>query len=163
MRYAGQFHDIEVPAPRPLDRDAAGIIRARFASEYDRLYGGTLPDYPIQALNWRVLVAGPAPDVDVRGSLATQPSLAAAQKPSRPMFVPDAGVVEAPVYERYLVPEGSTLQGPAILEEAEATTVLWPGDRLTVDQQRNLVIQVDARGAVPAAMRTSAAAPGEGE
>ena len=163
MRYAGQFHDIEIPVPRPVDRDAVGVIRARFASEYDRLYGGTLPDYPIQALNWRVLVAGPSPDVDVRGSLATQPSLAAAQKPSRLMFVPDAGVVEAPVYERYLVPEGSTLQGPAILEEAEATTVLWPGDRLTVDQQRNLVIQVDARGAVPAAMRTSAAAPGEGE
>jgi 5-oxoprolinase (ATP-hydrolysing)/N-methylhydantoinase A len=163
MRYAGQFHDIEVPAPRPLDRNAADAIRARFTAEYERLYGGALPDYPIQALNWRVLVAGPPPDVDVRGSLASQPALAAAQKRRRPIFVPGAGFVEAPVYDRYLVPEGSTLRGPAILEEAEATTVLWPGDRLTVDAQRNLVIGVEARAAAEDAAPASAAAPGEGE
>ena len=34
------------------------------------------------------------------------------------------------------------IAGPAVIEEAEATTILWPGDRLSVDAQRNLVIQI---------------------
>jgi 5-oxoprolinase (ATP-hydrolysing)/N-methylhydantoinase A len=163
MRYAGQFHDIEVAVPRPLDDRAADIIRARFTAEYARLYGGTLPDYSIQALNWRVLVAGPAPDVDVRGSVATLSAAGAAEKSPRRIFVPDAGFVEARVYERYGVPEGSVLEGPALLEEAEATTVLWPGDRLTVDAQRNLVIRVDARDAASAGAPRGAATPAQGE
>lgn len=158
MRYAGQFHDIEVAVPRPLGPDAAGVIQERFAAEYARLYGVTLPDYPVQALNWRVLVAGPGPDVDLRSSFGGGESLASARKIPRQAYIPEAGgFVDVPVYDRYRIPEGTALAGPAIVEEAEATTLLWPGDRLTVDSQRNLVIHVDVPSAVPA--RTPTGAP----
>ena len=157
MRYAGQFHDIEVPVPARLGPDAAAAIRERFTLEYARLYGVTLTDYPIQALNWRVLVVGPAPAVDIRGSSAGAGSMAAAERPSRPIYIPEsAGVVTVPVFDRHRLPEGATLTGPAIIEEAEATTILWPGDRLRVDAQRNLVVRVNVRGALPASARTGA-------
>jgi N-methylhydantoinase A/oxoprolinase/acetone carboxylase beta subunit len=60
-------------------------------------------------------------------------------------YIPGAGgFVEATVYDRYRIPIGKTLVGPAIVEEAEATTLLWPADRLTVDHSRNLLIQIGA-------------------
>jgi len=156
MRYVGQFHDIEVPVPPRLGSDAAAVIRERFTEEYARLYGVTLPDYTIQALNWRVLVVGPAPVADVRGSVERVGSLSQAEKGPRRIYVPEAGgFVMAPVYDRYRLPDAATLAGPAIVEEAEATTVLWPGDRLTVDAQRNLVVRVATPGALPASVSTS--------
>ncbi len=156
MRYVGQFHDIEVPVPPRLGSDAAAVIRERFTEEYARLYGVTLPDYTIQALNWRVLVVGPAPVVDVRGSVERVGSLSQAEKGPRRIYIHEAGgFVMVPVYDRYRLPDTATLAGPAIVEEAEATTVLWPGDRLTVDAQRNLVVRVAVPGALPASVSTS--------
>jgi 5-oxoprolinase (ATP-hydrolysing)/N-methylhydantoinase A len=54
-----------------------------------------------------------------------------------------------PVYRRYDLAEGAVVPGPAVVEEAEATTLLWPGDSLTVDRGQNLVIRIGAvEGAV---------------
>jgi 5-oxoprolinase (ATP-hydrolysing)/N-methylhydantoinase A len=142
MRYAGQFHDLEIPLPPRLDGAMADVLRATFDREYARLYGQALDGYPVQALNWRVLVAGPGRALDLRGASdaagATQ-----ALKGRRPIYLPEENAsVEVPVYNRYHLKDGAVIAGPAVIEEAEATTILWPGDRLSVDAQRNLVIQI---------------------
>ncbi|MDR7452808.1 MAG: hypothetical protein QN114_13110, partial [Armatimonadota bacterium] len=54
--------------------------------------------------------------------------------------------IEVPVYDRYALEAGRQIPGPAVVEEAEATTLVWAGDVLTVDAQQNLVITV-GRGA----------------
>lgn len=143
MRYAGQFHDIEIPVPRPLPSQAALELRTLFDAEYERLYGVTLDGYPVQALNWRVHVTGIPPKVDVRMPAPT----GSAPVVRRPVYLPERkAFVEVPVYRRYALAAGERLSGPAIVEEAEATTVLWPGDELTVDTRQNLVITVSPAG-----------------
>jgi N-methylhydantoinase A/oxoprolinase/acetone carboxylase beta subunit len=42
------------------------------------------------------------------------------------------GYLITPVYRREMLPAGFTLAGPAIIEEPDATTVVHPGDALTV-------------------------------
>ncbi|HET8679127.1 MAG TPA: hydantoinase/oxoprolinase family protein [bacterium] len=149
LRYAGQFHDIEVPVPSPLGQDAGAVLRQRFDAAYAALYGVSLPGYPVQALNWRVLVSAPAPAVKP-WAVEEMRSRSVTGKGRRKAYMPDAGgFVEVPVYDRYRLPADAVVLGPAIVEEAEATTVLWSGDRLTVDAGRNLVIRVDVAGAVP--------------
>jgi 5-oxoprolinase (ATP-hydrolysing) len=143
MRYAGQFHDIEVPLPPRLDEDPAGDLGVRFREEYVRRYGVPLDGYPVQTLNWRVLVTGPAPRVDLRGSLTDGDAAADAGKDRRRIYLPEAGgFAEVPVYDRYRLGRGAAVTGPAVVEEPEATTLLWRGDALTVDAGRNLVIHV---------------------
>ena len=39
----------------------------------------------------------------------------------------------SPVYDRYALRPGARIAGPAIIEEREATTVIPPGDSVTVD------------------------------
>jgi 5-oxoprolinase (ATP-hydrolysing)/N-methylhydantoinase A len=145
MRYAGQFHDIDVPLPERLSPNAADGIAARFAEEYARRYGATLDGYAIQALNWRVLVTGPAPRIDLGGSFGANNGAGRAVRGRRRIYQPDPrGFVEVAVYDRYALSSRETVDGPAIIEEAEATTVLWRGDRAVVDADGNLVIAIGA-------------------
>jgi N-methylhydantoinase A/oxoprolinase/acetone carboxylase beta subunit len=149
MRYAGQFHDIEIAVPSPLPGDTARDLRTRFDGEYARLHGVTLDGYPVQALNWRVLVAADAPEVSIRvpgrGGNGAPPAR------RRALFLPGgAGFTEVPVYRRYDLSDGAVVPGPAVVEEAEATTLLWPRDTLTVDRGQNLVITI---GVAEAAVR----------
>ncbi|MGQ0549957.1 MAG: hydantoinase/oxoprolinase family protein [Armatimonadota bacterium] len=156
MRYVGQFHDIEVAVPTPLGPDAAVVLRQRFDAAYAALYGVTLPGYPVQALNWRVLVTEPVPPASLRG-LEEARDLPVRGKAPRQAYIPEAGgFVEVPVYDRYRLPSDAVVTGPAIVEEAEATTVLWPGDRLTVDAQHNLIIHVDITSPVQVGSSTGA-------
>lgn len=147
MRYSGQFHDIEVPLPERLHPGVAALIRQRFDTEYARLYGMALEGYPVQALNWRVLVSAPGAQVDLRGSFEGAGSQKQALRGARPTYLPQTRTfVDVPVYTRYRLAVGAAIEGPAIVEEAEATTLLWPGDRLTIDTQRNLIIHIGGAG-----------------
>ncbi len=143
MRYEGQFHDIEVPLPGRLQPAVASSIRERFDTEYARLFGMALDGYPVQVLNWRVLVSAPGATIDLRGSSDGAAASDAALTGHRSIYLPDRkAFADVPVYARVRLAEGTAIDGPAVIEEAEATTLLWPSDRLTVDAQRNLVITV---------------------
>ena len=147
MRYTGQFHDIEVPLPDRLHPGVASLIRQRFDTAYARLYGMALDGYPAQVLNWRVLVSTPGAQVDLRGSFDGTSALDQARRGTRPIYLPAGrAFVDVPVYARSRLPENASIEGPAVIEEAEATTVIWPGDRLIVDARRNLVITIGAGG-----------------
>ena len=59
------------------------------------------------------------------------------------MYFPEAGgFVDCPVYDRYRLGAGTTIAGPAVIEERETTAVLLPEDRGEVDEHGNLIIHV---------------------
>ncbi len=64
-------------------------------------------------------------------------------KGTRRAYFPERGWVEVTVFDRTTLASGSTLEGPVIVEEAESTTVVNPGDRLSVDALGNLRIEVE--------------------
>jgi N-methylhydantoinase A/oxoprolinase/acetone carboxylase beta subunit len=68
----------------------------------------------------------------------------ARRKGSRRVYFPEASgyVEDTPVYRRGDLGVGSRLQGPAIVEERESTTVIGPGDELAVDASGSLRIKV---------------------
>src|SRR5262245_20045376 len=155
MRLLGQVHDITVTLPAgPLGRDNLDVVKASFAAEYTRLYTHLYTGTVIQAINWRVLCAGPAPAIDVVHQDGVTDSPPAAGRPRvarragsshksrRAWFADDRAWVETPVYDRYALRPGDTLEGPAIVEERESTTVVPPGDRLCVDEGLNLRLTI---------------------
>jgi 5-oxoprolinase (ATP-hydrolysing)/N-methylhydantoinase A len=162
MRLHGQVHDIAVPLPPgSLRSEDLPAIEAAFVEEYARLYTHVYTGTVIQAINWRVLTSGPAPTVDVAGQDGVTAGRTA-RKGDRPAYFPEAGgFVSTPVYDRYALPHGETLVGPAIVEERESTTVVPPGDRLEVDMYGNLRIRVarttSLEPVVPAGLDTTRA------
>jgi N-methylhydantoinase A len=68
-------------------------------------------------------------------------SLAAARHGTRPVWF--AGeALETPLYRRHLLPRDAVLDGPAIIEQLDCTTVVEPGNRVRLDALGNLVIEV---------------------
>ncbi len=53
-----------------------------------------------------------------------------------------AGALEAPVYDRTKLLQGNVIHGPAIIEEVASTTVVEPGDRVTVNEFGHLIMQL---------------------
>jgi N-methylhydantoinase A len=143
MRLAGQAHQIDVTVPPgPLTADSAELIREAFDRTYRGLFQRAAPGVPVEALNWRVKVAGPRPAVPLRRPTAGG-SRDAARKGERPIYLPERGDFgPVPVYDRYALPAGARFSGPAVVEERESTVVIGPGASAAVDEWSNLVVDL---------------------
>jgi N-methylhydantoinase A len=60
----------------------------------------------------------------------------------RAYFRAAGGYLDCPVYDRYQLPPGYNLHGPAIIEEQESTAVLGPHDSASIDRWLNLIVDV---------------------
>ena len=146
MRLRGQMHQISVPLPgEPLSSDNLPSVIAAFTEEYQRRYTHLYDGAEIEALNWRVVCTGPAADVTARladehgdgDGAETKPP--GAIKGRRRAWVPGRSAFDdVPVYDRYALAPGAVIEGPAIVEEREATTIVPDACTLSVDAGLNL-------------------------
>jgi len=146
MHYTGQGHDVEVELPAGMLAAASlGPITERFEDAYRALYSRVPLGVPIEALNFRVVVSGPLPDISVSGAKPAPASTtvtAPVPKGTRKAYFPEAGgYVDTPVYDRYTLTPGAAFVGPAIIEERESTTVAGPGARVHVDGRLTLILE----------------------
>ncbi len=154
MRYVGQGHEVEVEVPLGrFSPEILPILTRNFEAAYRALYHRTPQGVAIEALNWRLMVSGPAPDIRMPGGGGEgpggQPRLQQAFAPDdalkgrRPAFFAEAGgFVETSVYDRYRLGPGTGFNGPAIVEERESTAVIGPGGCCRVDTHFNLVVEL---------------------
>jgi N-methylhydantoinase A len=135
MRYARQAFEIQVDLPaRPL---AVAALRKAFLDTYQRHYGHADPEAEIEVVNVRTAVIGvtPKPALSRHGEAAGTPDEAIGE---RRMMVVGGSAVGCPVYERERLPPGARFEGPAVVEEVGATTVLLPDWTAAVDEWGNL-------------------------
>ncbi|MFD2181069.1 hydantoinase/oxoprolinase family protein [Rhodoplanes azumiensis] len=142
VRYAGQSMEVRVAAPGgAIDGDfVAGLIDA-FHAVHRRTFGY---DYrgrqQIELVNFTVsgfgVIERPAmPRLAVRDGAAVPPA-------RRPVWFGGA-VVDTPVYPRATLAPGETIFGPLVVEEFGSTTVVFPGQTLTVDPHGILIIRAE--------------------
>jgi N-methylhydantoinase A len=63
------------------------------------------------------------------------------------LFAPWSRHRNCSVFSRYDLAPGSRVSGPAVIEEAESTTVIGPGGEAIIDGSGNLVIRFKGKGA----------------
>jgi N-methylhydantoinase A len=144
MRYYGQGHEIAVPLPDPFaNPDIIAAAEAAFDVKYKEVHGISFLDQTIECVNWKVEVfAQVGPTTRIRFS-SLDTTGAGPLKGTRPAYFPPSGWhQDCPVYDRYRVSAGMTIEGPALIEENESTAVLAPGDRAVVDGFGNLVVDI---------------------
>ncbi|MEM9013472.1 MAG: hydantoinase/oxoprolinase family protein [Pseudomonadota bacterium] len=141
MRYEGQEHSVSVPVKAGLltEGDVAGII-ADFKDAYEKEYTYRL-DNDVEAVNYTV-VAFATVDRPKLSPLDRTGNADSALKGTRRVdFDPD-GVCDTAIYDRSKLGRGATFSGPAIVEEAGSTTVVYPEQTVTVDDYGNLHIEI---------------------
>jgi 5-oxoprolinase (ATP-hydrolysing)/N-methylhydantoinase A len=152
MRLVGQMHEIAVPLPAgTIDESALGAVRASFGEVYARRYTSLPGAATIEAISFRIRVLGPTPALDLRPTDPPAPARAKRKGVRQAWF--GAGFLETLVYDRYALEPGDRIDGPAIVEEREATTIVPPGDRLCVDEHLNLRIAIGVAAPAQALVR----------
>ena len=134
-RFVGQGSETRVALPpadfAALTRDR---LRAAFDREYERLYGRTYPDSPVELVSFRVRASLPVPRLKLPEIDGAGRTLDAARKGARQAFSAEArAFAEFQVYDRYGLPPDVEFAGPAIVEERESTVVIDAGAEAHLD------------------------------
>ena len=141
VRYVGQGYELEVLADSgKLDQRAVDQIVERFHDAHVRSYGYASRDNAVEVVNLRVtaLASMPRPDLasDSRNSDG-DPSHA--RLGERNVYFRNEPKPTA-IYDRSGLSPGDMIEGPAIVEQLDSTTVVWENQTATVDNYLNLIL-----------------------
>ncbi len=115
-------------------------LLALFEDHYLVKYSRLMPGTPIKLVNVRATAIGRRPEIDLDlFAPASNASLDKARRKSRRIWTRE-GWVEAQVFARLDLPAGVCIQGPAILEQDDATTFVSSTMQADIDAMGNLII-----------------------
>ncbi|RVA56901.1 hydantoinase/oxoprolinase family protein, partial [Mesorhizobium sp. M7A.F.Ca.US.001.01.1.1] len=142
MQFVGQTHILNVALP------SSSVTRATLQQLFEKAYFARfkveLPEIRANLVNLNTSVTGVRLAIDLSrlidpaGRAAT---LDEARREIRPVWYAGRWH-DTPVYAREKLPLDAIIEGPAILEQMDATTVLEPGDRARSDADGNIIIDI---------------------
>jgi N-methylhydantoinase A len=137
LRYAGQGYEVSMPY-----RESDGglpALRQRFDELHRAMFGHMAPEEPVEVVSYRVRGVGLVPPVEMPKFKRTGASLADALRERRRLRM-DGETIDCPVYRREGLDVGLSLRGPAILDQFDCTTVIYPGQTASIDEWKNLIV-----------------------
>jgi N-methylhydantoinase A len=145
MSYDRQTHTVSVSLGQELP-DAQGILAA-FEQTYQRRFGRLFSHADVILVSLKTTVVASRGNYSIRGEevvvgerILSDTDLPRAATGREVYF--EGAVTRCPVVARNWLTAGSTLMGPAIIEQSDATCVLEPGFCATVDTEHNIVVTV---------------------
>jgi N-methylhydantoinase A len=142
LHYQGQTFDLTVPVPDgPIGPGTIARLEEAFGQEHERTYGHRAgPEEPVELTEIRVVARG----IPERPVTPQVPSYASA-RPAPPArraayFGPDVGWRDTPVIDRPALT--TPREGPCIVEEYDATCVIPPGTRGSLDRAGSILIEL---------------------
>ena len=144
VRYIGQGSETNIPVPESdFTQVKKEEILRRFHEIYEKLYGRTYPDSPVEFINFRVRASLPErllrlPKIQKNGT-----SLQKAVKGERQAYSGMAkDFIPHTVYDRYELQPEARFEGPAIVEERESTVIVGENTSVAVDEYGFLWVDV---------------------
>ena len=145
LRYSGQGYELRLPLAGLLEGEITPAtlraIRDRFDDRHAQLHGHAAKERPVEVVSYRLRLRVPVPKYQPRKSPPAQSGERAAHavKGKRAVWF-HGGRVEATIYDRARLAIGGALDGPAVVEQFDATTVIPASWRGRVDESCNLVL-----------------------
>jgi N-methylhydantoinase A len=142
MQFSGQTHLIRIKLPDGnIDLD---VLQQLFEEAYYDRFRVRLPEVRATIVNLNTSVIGIRAHVSLENLLPAaerSATLEGALTETRPVRF-DGKWHDTPVYQRERLPIDGHIEGPAILEQLDATTVINPGDEADCDPHGNIIIKV---------------------
>lgn len=149
-RYLGQVHELMVPVPAgELDSAAFQTIASTFHSLHNERYGWSAKEYSVEYLHWRVTGTGliERPTELNFGTISAVPATDAIGRTRLAYFEEWGGMVDVPIFWSNEVSQGAEIFGPALIDGATTTIVVYPGQRLLADGKGNYLIETGVKHA----------------
>jgi N-methylhydantoinase A len=140
LRYLGQEHTVTMKVGPDMDAAAIDRISEEFAMAHEKAYGHAMPD-PIEMVAVRLSAFGNVdqpklPEISARTSGSLQPI------GTRDVYQANGKRISYAIYHRDDFSKGDTFNGPAIVNEHTGTTVIHPGDSVTIGAHGEIVISL---------------------
>ena len=145
-RYLYQSWDIEVAFEFPGDEFAEGDLAkllAAFHRTHERIYTIKDENDVVEFTTWKLRAIGNTGGAGRRGHAAAQGTAAPTPKSRRPVYLGTAlGMTEIAVHDGQATGPGTTISGPALIEEPTTTFLLLPGQLASVDGYGNYIVEI---------------------
>ena len=151
-RYVGQNFELAVPIAEGASLGASDIpdadaLSLAFHRAHDQAYGYASDTDPVEVVNVRLSASAKLHAFEdkpaVTGDAGT-PEV----RDTRAVYFDADTPVEARIYDRAEMRPGQRVEGPAILEQMDTTTPVYPGDTAEMTADGHLIITINARDAV---------------
>ena len=144
-RYVGQDYELETPvADGKLGEEGLREMVGRFHRAHEGRYGYSVLDWPVEFVDIAVTAIGRTEPVRFRPAARGASGVGAKPVGSRQVFLGEGeGWRECSVYDRSRLRPEEVVEGPAIVEQYDATTYLPEGYEASVDGAGNLRLKRD--------------------
>jgi N-methylhydantoinase A len=140
MRYRGQEYTLPVPVTEELPAMTDfSTIRSRFDQLHQEHYGHSAPKEPVMMVNLRLSALGRTENKIPLAAVWREEDRGVRGR--RPVIFENKPA-DCPIYLRSGFKSGDKLEGPAVIEEIGATILVYPGDRMQVNEFGHLVIDL---------------------
>ena len=136
MRYIGQEYYVNVDINENIDLDE---INKNFHSTYEKQYGHSTPEGPSEFINLRLIATGKIKKSDSVKSIENDETI----KDSIRKIIFNQKEFETKIYARHNIKSNQKFDGPAVIEESTATTVIPPNYSIIKDEFGNIIITKD--------------------
>ncbi|MDW7739711.1 MAG: hydantoinase/oxoprolinase family protein [Bacillota bacterium] len=146
VRYFGQEYTVHVPFQNgPVTRQTLSDLRELFYEMHHQIYGHSNKVEPVEIVNLRLVGIGKLEKTPKNKDETIHGDKPVARKVAKAVFYNRE--YDTAIYRRGELKTGQNLDGPAIVEEKTATTVVPPGYSVKVDPYGNLLINKQGEGA----------------
>lgn len=136
MRYIGQEYYVNVDISEPFDLNE---INNNFHKTYEKQYGHSTPEGPSEFINLRLIATGKIKKTDSVKSIENDETI----KDSKRKIIFNQKEYETKIYARHNIRVNENFEGPAVIEESTATTVIPPNYSIIKDEFGNIIITKD--------------------
>ncbi len=146
MRYPHQGYQLAVTCPEgTLDDAAKPALKRDFDAAHERVYGASAPGEDAEIVTFRVIAEMEVPRLELARLEPGDGDAARARIGERPLFdIASAAFAPAGIYDRTRLKAGDRIDGPAVIEQADATTVVLAGQRAEIGAHGALTIHTGA-------------------
>ncbi|MGO5165314.1 MULTISPECIES: hydantoinase/oxoprolinase family protein [unclassified Candidatus Paralachnospira] len=137
MRYKGQNYEISVPYDKSIQNVEA--LRERFTETYLRLYSYTSAD-EVQIVNFGLSAIGRISKPRIEREDYVGEDSSSAIMGERMVLLEDGSRENYMLYDREKLHCGNVINGPAIVEQMDSTTIILNNQKAVVDEYFNMII-----------------------
>ena len=142
MHYQGQIYELSVPVPEGLiDQNIVDSLETAFGDEHEKTYGHRAgPGEPVELVNLELIGQG----ISKKSRVPDRPHTVGTSQRDvltrQVYFGPGQGWMDVSVFDRGRL--NKVNDGPCLIEEYDATCLVPPNARASLDERGNIVIDL---------------------
>jgi len=148
LRYYGQSYELTSSTSKPFTERTLRKTVESFHKKHETIYGYAVEKERVELVNIRVIAVGlvKKPRLKEKPLNQEKPEKDAIIAQRKVFFEQDNEYVKISIYKRERLKAGNVISGPAVIEQYDATTVVYPDWIASVDRFGNIVLSMKNGG-----------------